>query len=40
MNLTKVSEEIAKLKREDSRVTSKWEEERNELSELSRVKKN
>ena len=39
VNLTKVSEEIAKLKREDSRVTSKWEEERNELSELSRVKK-
>ena len=39
VNLTKVSEEIAKLKQEDSRVTSKWEEERNELSELSRVKK-
>lgn len=39
VNLSKVSEEIAKLKREDSRVTSKWEEERNELSELSRVKK-
>ncbi|HKM02656.1 MAG TPA: AAA family ATPase, partial [Bacilli bacterium] len=38
-NLEKVSAEINKLKKEDARVTSQWDEERHELSEINRVKK-
>lgn len=39
VNLEKISLEIDKLKKEDARVSAQWNEERSELSDISRVKK-
>ncbi len=38
-NIEKLKVDIKKLKDEDARLTSQWDQERNELSEVSRVKK-
>lgn len=38
-NIEKLTQEISKLKEQDAKLSKQWDEERSELSELSRVKK-